>query len=234
MNRLVQRIGFWASLIAAISLVIFTICFVAIAVTQDVTMWTNLDDYLKGILINNQIYKYVAQTCALVFGLSYLAILNCIGEIANSKKKILSKVSVSFGIIFITLIGINYFIQITAVQFNIQARITDGLSNWIMFNPNSISLSIAMLGWTIMFGLSSLFAVPIFEGKGISRTIRVLFILNGVFCLLGGFGFLIQNIALVNLTINMGMGGVMTILTIVLSRYFWKKRITTPQQAYSQ
>ncbi|MFC1731074.1 hypothetical protein ACFL6I_12140 [candidate division KSB1 bacterium] len=231
MNRLVQKIGFWASLIAAISFVIFTICFVAIAATQDLIMWTNLDDYFKSILNNNQIYKYVAQTCVLVFGLSYLAILNCIGEIADPKKKILSKISISFGIIFITLIGINYFIQITAVQFNIQAGITDGLSNWIMLNPNSISLSIAMLGWTIMFGLSSLFAASIFEGKGISRTIRVLFVVNGIFCLLGGFGFLIQNITLVNLTMNMGMGGVMTILTIVLSRYFWKKRITTPPQS---
>ncbi|MBN2017819.1 MAG: hypothetical protein JW794_06825 [Candidatus Cloacimonetes bacterium] len=98
-----------------------------------------------------------------------------------------------------------------------------------MFNPQSISLSIAMLGWTFMFGLSSIFAVFIFEGKGIYRTIRILFLLNGIFCLLGGIGFVLQNSGLVNLTINMGMGGTMTVLTIVLSIFFWKEGIKTQQ-----
>lgn len=227
MNKTVLRIGFWSSLIAAISFLVFTICFIAIALTQDISIWTDLDEYIKGVQSNNQIYKYIAQTCSIIFGLTYLVILNSINEITNPERRVFSKISLSFGTLFTVLIGINYFIQITSVRFNIQSGMTEDLASWIMFNPNSASLSIAMLGWTIMFGLSSLFITPVFEGRGISRTIRILFGLNGIFCLLGGFGFVFQNVALVNLSLNIGMGGVMTVLTIVLSRYFYLKRIKT-------
>ncbi|XOV94372.1 MAG: hypothetical protein ACFHWX_06635 [Bacteroidota bacterium] len=230
MNGLTEKIGFFASLIAALSFVIFTVCFVAIASTQDVSAWTNLDDYLERTQNNPQLYKHVAQVCSMIFSISYLVIVNCFGEIVSHSKRILQKLSVSFGTIFVSLIGINYFLQITAVQFNLQQGTLENISNWIMFNPNSISLSIAMLGWTFMFGLSSIFIAPIFEGKGIKRTIQILFWLNGIFCLVGGIGFVLQNVILVNLTINMGMGGTMTVLTIILSRFFWKEKIKTPQQ----
>lgn len=226
MTRFNQKIGLFSSLIAALSFLLFTICFATIAATQEVSAWTSLDNYLEGIRINSQLYKYVAQICSIIFGVSYLIIINCFSEIVSPEKQILQKLSVSFGIIFTTLIGINYFLQITAVQFNLQQGVSTNISNWIMFNPNSMSLAIAMLGWTFMFGLSSLFAAPIFEGKGIRRSIRILFILNGICCLLGGIGFVIQNANLVNLTINLGMGGIMTILMIVLSIFFWNEKAT--------
>jgi len=230
MNRLTQKIGFLASLTAALSFLIFTVCFVAIAATQDVSAWTNLNDYLERIQNNPQVYKHTAQVCSIIFAVSYLIIVNCFSEIVGHSKQILQKLSVSFGVIFVSLIGINYFLQITAVQFNLQQGTSDDISNWIMFNPNSISLSIAMFGWTFMLGLSSIFAAPIFEGKGIKRTIQILFFLNGFFCLVGGIGFVLQNASLVNLSINVGMGGTLTVLTIILSRFFWKEKITTPQQ----
>lgn len=216
-----MRIGFWASVTAALSLIVFTISFIAIAMTQEVTMWTNLADHLEKLRSNSQTNKYIAQVCALLFGLAYLIIISIVNNIAAPAKKVFAKISLSFATIFTTLIAINYFLQLTFVRFSIQSGLTDNLDNWIMFNPHSIILAIAMLGWTIMFGLSSLFVAPVFEGRGISKTIRVLFIINGVFCLLGGVGFVRQSFLIVNLTINMGMGGTMTALSVVLSRYFW-------------
>lgn len=220
MNGLTRKIGLSASFTGALSFLIFTVCFVAIVVTQDVSEWKSLEDYLVRTKNNSQFYKQTAQVCSVIFGASYLVIVNCLAEVVNSPRQILQKLSVSFGTIFTALIGINYFLQLTAVQFNIQAGSTDEIANWIMFNPNSISLSIAMLGWTFMFGISSLCAAPIFEGKGIRKTIRVLLFLNGIFCISGGLGFLLQKKNLVNLTINMGMGGTMTVLTIVLTIFF--------------
>ncbi len=222
MNLLAQKTGFWASLIAAVSLIIFTCCFIAIALTQEVSAWSDIGSYMNGIQDNTQLFKHIAQFCSLILGICWPVILISIGEFAKPMNSVFAKISQSFGIMFTLLIGINYFLQLTAVKFNLQQGITDGISNWIMFNPNSITLSIAMLGWTVMLGLSSLFAVPLLGGKRRAKTIRILFLLNGVFCLLGGIGFMLQRIVLVNLSINLGMGGTMTVLTIVLTVYFMK------------
>jgi hypothetical protein len=125
---------------------------------------------------------------------------------------------------FALLIGVNYFLQLTFVRFNTDAGTIEGIGNWIMFNPNSVSLSLAILGWTFMFALSSLFVAPVFQGQGRHKTIRILFQLNGIFCLLGGLGYVIQNVPLINLGINLGMGSVVTVLTIILTLHFRQER----------
>lgn len=219
MKSLPVRIGLWSSLLAALAMITFTICFAAIFMTQEVAVWSTLEDYIARAGQNNQLFKYIAQACAVVFGLAYLVMVHSFHAIAEDSKKILSRIAISFATVFVVLTGINYFIQITAVQFAIADGQTDGLDQWIMFNPASISLSIAMLGWTFFLGLSSLFTAPVIGNK----TIRILFILNGIFCILGGFGFLLRNTALVNLTINLGMGGAVTLLSI-LSVFFFRKK----------
>ncbi len=224
MNNSAVTLGFWSSLIAAISLILFTGCFMAIILTQEPVIWSDLDSYLQQSGANNPAFKYIAQTSMLVFGIAYVVILHSINAMVYTRRQIYSRISLSFGIIFAALIGINYFLQITHVRFNTNAGITEGLANWIMFNPDSVILSIAMLGWTVMFGLSSLFISKVFQARGRDRTIRNLFVLNGVCCLLGGIGFVFQNVVLVNLTINLGMGGIMTFLTIMLTWHYHQER----------
>ena len=224
MNRLAVGLGFWASLIAALSLIVFTACFTIIVLTQDAVAWTNTTTYLEEISNHNPIFKYLAQAAMLVFGLSYLMILHSINAMVFTGRKIYSRLGISFGILFVLLISINYFLQLTYVRFGIQSGTEEGLAQWIMFNPNSVSLSLAMLGWTFMFGLSSFFTAFVFQARGIDRTIRNLFLLNGIFCFIGGIGFLAQNIFLINLGVNVGMGGIMTLLTIVLTFYYYQER----------
>jgi len=217
------KIGFGASIVAALALLMFSACFFIILTTQKFSTWTDIQDYIDLAVKNNQTSKYIAQFCALVFGISYQIILYCIVDNVSPEKKIFAKISTSFSTVFLTLIGINYFLQLTYVRFGIESSNTSGLEQWIMFNPNSVSLSIAMLGWTVLFGLSSLFASRAIEGMRLAKTIRILFLLNGFFCLLGGFGFVFQFVMLVNFTMNIGMGGTMTALTICLSIYFGRK-----------
>ncbi len=219
------KIGFWASVVAAFALLMLSACFIIILTTQKVSIWTDIHDYIDMATKNNQTLKYIAQFCALVFGISYLIILHCIVENISTWKKIFAKISTSFGTAFLTLIGINYFLQLTYVRFGIESDNTAGLEQWVMFNPNSISLSIAMLGWTLIFGLSSLFASLAIKGTRLAKTICILFLLNGLFCLLGSFGFVFQFVMLVNFTMNIGMGYTMTVLSICLSIYFGKKII---------
>ena len=223
MNNLPSKLGFYASLICALAFVTFTICFGLIIVTHETSVWTNLEAYLESVQRNNQLPVYIAQFCVLIFAPSYLIILHSIKAAGDPKDSLLSKISISFGIVFATLVCLSYFLQIAAVRFSIDKGITEGLEHWIQFNPTAAILSINMLGFTLFFGLSSLFIAPVIKGKGLNKAVRILFLLNGIFCLLGLFGFLMENIFLVNLTINLGMGGVVTVLTVLLCIYFKRK-----------
>ena len=224
MNNSAVAVGFWSSLVAAASMVIFTGCFIAIILTQEPVIWTDLESYLEQTSGNNPIFKYIAQASMLVFGMAYVVMLHSIHAMVFTGRKIYSRIGISFGTMFAVLIGINYFLQITFVRFNVDAGWKEGLANWIMFNPDSVILSIGMLGWTVMFALSSLFVSRVFQARGRDRTIRNLFVLNGLFCFLGGIGFILQSDLLINLGINLGMGGVMTVLTIFLTRHFHQEK----------
>ena len=215
------RVGGWASLIAAFSLIAFTVCFALIAMTQELAMWTTLEAHLEGLAENDQTYKHIAQFSAWLFGFAFLVVLHVLYEIAPAEKKLYARISCSFGMLFAGLIGINYFLQLNSVRFAIEAGKTAELSDWIMFNPVAPILGIAMLGWTWMLGLSSLFMALALPHLGRLRAIRVLFFLNALFCTLGGIGFFLQNFMLVNLSMNMGMGGIVTSLMIVLTLYFF-------------
>jgi len=226
MNRNVSTLGFWASFAGAVLFIVFTICFAGIALTQESALWTDLNTYLVSAQTNSQIFKQIAQFCILAFTPLYLIILQSLKAL-NSSKKLFSEISISFGIVFATLVSLNYFLQLTAVRFAIDKNLIDGLEQWIMFNPNSIILSINMLGFSFFFGLSSLFIAPAVDGKGIQKALSVLFSINGILCLSGGIGFVIENLFLVNLTINIGMGGIVTAITILLAIYF--KRLSTQE-----
>ena len=77
-----------------------------------------------------------------------------------------------------------------------------------------------LLGWSLFLGLSSLCAAPLFGSNRLERWLRNLFLANGLFCLLGGAGYLLEHFWLLFLSLNFGMGGAMLALTILLAVYF--------------
>ena len=222
------RLGYWSASLAVLTFIIFTACFVVIVVTSPFFMWTNLLDYLKHVSENNQILLYTAQTSMLLFGPLYVVMISSIYDYVPSSKKILARISMNFGIIFAALISMNYFIQLSVIRLNLTKEMIAGLELFIMVNPSSIILAILMLGWTLFFGLSSLFAAPIFSGSRLESTIKIAFLANGIFCLLGGIGFVLDIKVLVFLTINFGMGGAVMVATIALTNLF-KRQLETPR-----
>jgi hypothetical protein len=125
--------------------------------------------------------------------------------------------------LFAVLVGGFYFVQLSAVRLSVLKEQWDGLEQIVQANPYSALSALNMLGWTLFFGLSSLFVAPAFSGGKLARLIRWLFVINGIMCLLGGIGYALEITTLVFFTINFGMGGAVTILTIALC--FWFKRV---------
>lgn len=97
---------------------------------------------------------------------------------------------------------------------------TAGLEQAVRANQYSAMSAVNMLGWTLFFGLSSLFIAPVFSGRGLERVIRIAFLLNGACRLLGGVGYALDIVALVFLTINFGMGGAVLAASIALCILF--------------
>jgi len=219
-NGTAARLGFWSSFFGAFAFVVFTACFVAIAIVNPLFLWSDLPAYLAYTQQHNQTLKYVAQTCMLLFCPLYVLIVNSIYEYAKPEQKTLARAALAFAIIFATLTSLHYFVQVTAVRWSVERGQLEGILQFLQSKPDSVSAAINMLGWTLFFGLSSLLIAPVFSGDKLSKAIRILLIVNGIFCLLAGIGYGLDWTVLVFLTINLGMGGTVLAFTVLLCFFF--------------
>jgi hypothetical protein len=231
MNRLPIQIGFWSALFCALAFLAFAVCFVAVIATSPLFFWTDLAEYLAYVQENGQFWPYLARLCMLIFAPTFVILLSAIHEYAVDEKKILTRIALSFGILFAATIGIHYFVQLTAVRLSIQQGQFTGLEQIVQANPLSAVSAINMLGITLFLGLASLFLVPIFSGGRTERVIRYAFLVNGVCCLLGFVSYLLQINVLLFLTVNFGMGGAVTVATIALTVLFRRLPKETGQTA---
>ena len=224
MNAVSAKLGFWSSFGGAVAFLLFTVCFIAIAMISPPLIWTNLADYVASTLQYNQVFKYIAQTAMLLFGPLYVLMLSSLHDFASTEKKPLTRAALAFGLVFATLVSLSYFVQLSAVRLNVDKGHTEGIELFIQSRPDSVITAINMLGWTLFMGLSSLFVAPVFSDSKLEKALTILFSLNGAICLLAGIGYVIDNIALVFLTITFGMGGTVTVITILLCFFFDRKR----------
>jgi len=189
MNTLVGRIGFWSAILVTIFLAI------------------------SGVTSSASIYM-VSNISGFILTSIFLIVVTCIYYSAPEDKKILGQIGLSFAIIYATMISMNYFIQLTFVQFG--AFNTDIFS---MVNPQSMMMTIEVLGYFFM-GLSTLFIAPIFQSGKLEKSIRWLFVFNGILGIGGAVGFAL------NLDWRILIGGliiwtiVMPVTTALLAHWF--------------
>jgi len=219
-NRLAVQLGFWSALLAAATFILFTICFVAVFLNPPLFIWTNFADYVEYTRNHPSIFKSIAQLAMLLFAPLYVILINSVHELAPKDRQVLTRLGLAFGILFAVLISSFYFVQLSAVRLSAIKEQWDGLEQIVQANPYGALSALNMLGWTLFFGLSSLFVAPVFSGSRLANIIRWLFVINGVMCLLGGIGYALEITPLVFFTINFGMGGAVTVLTLALCVFF--------------
>jgi hypothetical protein len=221
-SRISIRVGFWSALLIAIAFLIFTVCFVAIAMTPPLFIWTNLANYVLFANQRSQLLQDVARAAMLLFGPLYVVLLNCIYDHTPVEKRLWARLGINFGLAFAVLTGINYFTQLSAVRLSLLKDELQGLEQIVQANPISGISAINMLGWTLFLGLSSLFIAPVFSDSKLAKAIRIAFLVNGLCCILGGIGYVFDNITLIFLTINFGMGGAVLTAAILLCIFYRK------------
>jgi hypothetical protein len=223
-SPLAPRLGFWAAITAFLTFVVYTICFIAILLSSSLFTWTTLADYVAYVEEYGGLFRFLAQFAMLLFGVSFVVLLNSIHECTNTAQKVLTRISIGFGLLFAVTVGIHYFTQLSAVRLNLLRGRIEGLEHFVQANPYSILSAINMLGWTIFLGLASLFVAPVFSGTRLERLIRLVFLLNGLFCLGGGIGYVGEIEWLVFAAITLGMGTAVLVATATLAIWFRKWR----------
>ncbi|MFN8467458.1 MAG: hypothetical protein U0X20_18005 [Caldilineaceae bacterium] len=206
-SQLAITLGYWSALLMVVTFAVFTIAFIAIPLTGPLFIWSDLAGYLAYVRSGHTFFQDLARWMMLLFGPLVVILFASLCELAGGERKLLARIGLSFAVIFAALTGINYFVQLTAVRLAIQKDVPAGLEQIVQANPISAVAAVNVLGWSLFFGLASLFAAPLFRGRGLARFIAICFWLNAAMCLLGGLGYVMDNVALVFVTLNFGMGG---------------------------
>ncbi|MCB8944079.1 MAG: hypothetical protein H6658_10020 [Ardenticatenaceae bacterium] len=220
MNSLTHKLGYWSAWIGAVTFIIFTICFMGVLATAPLFTWTNLADYVSYAQANGQFWPTLARLSMLAFAPTFVVLLNCLHDIAPPDKKLLTRLSVQFGLLFAGVVSVHYFVQVTAVRLSLQNNQLTGLEQIVQANPISAISAINMLGFTLFLGLASLFGGLAFNGGKWERVLRYAFLLNGVFMLAGGLGYILQINLLIFFTLNFGMGGALLVVFVAAMKLF--------------
>ena len=222
MNRLSAQIGFWSAALSVLTLVVYTVCFGFLVTMNPLFMWTNLADYVAYVDQYRSPWPDMARFAIVILAALWVVMLNAVHDYARDEHKILARISLAFGLAFAVLTGAFYFVQISAVRLSLLKGDVAGLEQIVQANPYSALAAMNMLAWSLFLGLASLFAAPIFSGGRVERVLRIAFVLNGIFCLLSIVGYLFEIVVLLFITVNLGTGSALLVITIGLSLLFRK------------
>ena len=220
MNPLSLKLGYWSALISAATFIIFTISFIGVFATAPLFIWTDLADYVAYTQANSTFFPTLARLSMLAFAPTFVVLLTCLHEIALDDKRILMRLSVHFGLLFAGLTSLHYFVQVTAVRLSLQTNQLAGLEQIVQANPISAISAINMLGFTLFLGLSCLFAAFAFGNGKWERVLRYAFLLNSIFTLAGGVGYILQINLLIFFTLNFGLGGALLAVFVAAMKLF--------------
>ena len=219
-----SKIGFLTSILLTTVLVAYTIGLEFLLFNKP-NQWSNVLDYAQQI---HEKWQYLLTFCHIMVFISaplYLVIVNCIDVKTRDENKILSRIGLSFATIFSVLGSINYFIQFTSVRQSILNGQLAGLEQFIQLNPYSATYAIVNLGWTLFLSLSSIFISFVFTGSRLNKMIKIIFLFNGIFCMIGFIGYLINDL-MMNIIYLIGMGLSLIVVSVALIVFF-RRNLTT-------
>jgi uncharacterized Tic20 family protein len=217
-----NTIGKWAALFSLISILMWFISFGMIAAGGPLFYWSSAEAYYEFVGNHTQFWQNLAKAFMLVFSIGFFVMHFALYEIRRTERSLAGGLGLTFLAMFALLSSLHYFVQVSSVLLSIRQGSTAGLEHFLQANPASFSLAVNMLGWTIMLGLGSFFIALMFESTGREKWFRIFHFINSFFCLTGLIGFLFQIDALTFLSMNAGVGGCITVLSVLGLLYFRK------------
>ncbi len=173
-DQLVNRVGFWAAVLATVFSVAFVITAVLSSLVVPVADWQGIEAYAAAFRTLDVIPVVPPLLLAPAFVVLMASVHRCVAD----ERKVLSLSALSFSVVYAAIIWIIDYVQLTVVRQNILGGVTDGLALWAMPNMRSLFFALEAVAYGFM-SLSTLVAAPLFGREGVERWVRWLFLANG-------------------------------------------------------
>lgn len=176
-----NSLGFWSALIATITGALYFLVILTALVTGQITFppsnWMQLFGGISSLAL-----------CPVL-----VVIMACIHSITPPEKKVFSRISLAFTLLFAMVVSINRFTQLGVVRQSIASGNLEGVDWFLPYDDHSIMLGLEMMGWGWFLGLAMLFAAPLFAKGKLEIWLRGLAISYGVLGLISSIAYLLES-----------------------------------------
>jgi hypothetical protein len=188
-RRTICRLGFWTSILTAIT----AAAALGIAITTaparsgpncpplvDMGVLESCVTYPYTDVADYVPVEYIWMVPALLLALLFAVQVICIHHYTAVDKKVFSQIAVSFAVVAAAVHAINYFIQLVVVQPSLLKSELEGLALFSQYNPHGIFIALEDLGY-LMMGIAFLFVAVAFARRDkLERAIRFVLIAGAV------------------------------------------------------
>lgn len=165
-------VGYWAAVFATV----FSIAYIVAQLAE----WMGFLGSQGGPeSLSTPMGIVLLLTPSLLLGVSFVVLMAAVHSHASEERKIWSHVGLAFATVYLTLIGIVYFVQLTLVLPRMMRGELEGIEFLIFVPFDSFLYAVDILGYSFM-SLSTLFAAMAFTASGFERTVRRFMIANGL------------------------------------------------------
>lgn len=212
-------IGLCASGLLFISFSLYTILYVMLIGKYKLPKWQSISFLADEI--GKPWFKLftVCQAITFISGLCYLILVCVFYSLTKPALQLEALISIVFAVMFIILSSEHYYVQLTYVLTRLKEKRLDSLEEYSQLYSKSMIISKNILGWTLFFALSSFFLIPLFDASTLGLWLKVVFAINGVFCVLGFIGYTFNKMILNILYFN-GMGFAVIVFSLLSFLYF--------------
>lgn len=121
----------------------------------------------------------ILLTPSLFLAPAFVVLLVCVHQVTPPAKRVWTLTALAFGIAYLVLISMTYYVQLTLVGPRLARGDTAGIESFLFVPFNSFLYTVDILGYSLM-SVATLFLVPIFHGRGVERGIRLFLLGNGL------------------------------------------------------
>jgi hypothetical protein len=175
------KIGYWSAGIAALLVILIDAGMIVSTIHFPLTNITDIESYAASF----STWQMLPFIPSLILAPIFVILLLSIHQYASQGRKIFSQIAVIFGAVCAAILGIQYYIQLTIVQYGLLNNQSNGLWLLVAPNPHSLFWALSALGYGFM-GFALLSAAAVFYED---KKAKLLLLSNGVI----GLVFLIGN-----------------------------------------
>jgi hypothetical protein len=121
----------------------------------------------------------VLLTPSLFLGSAFVVLLVCVHQSTPTSGRVWSLAALAFGIAYLVLISMNYYVQLAWVMPRLARGETAGMEEFLFVPFDSFLYAVDILGYSFM-SVATLFLVPLYRERGLERAIRLLLLGNGL------------------------------------------------------